>query len=401
MDVLPTTQELTRARAHTDALFDIVSEQTLYDRPIPERHRLIFYIGHLDAFDWNQIARGIFDEPSFQPSFDRLFEAGIDPPPGQAPSDSPADWPALHEVRGYALRARARLDALWEATPEERRRVALEHRWMHAETLCYLLHQFPHESKRPPMRSLQHEASHPAQRDPDFVTGPAGTATLGQQTGAFGWDNEFPAVAIGVPEFRISRRKVTNADYLGFVANGGPVPPFWSWRSGRWWLRRMFDDVPLTPDLPVYVTHAQARAYAQWSGGTLPTEAQWQRAAYGDDGRPFPWGTQPPAERHGNFEFLEWDPVGVAAHPASASPFGAEQMVGNGWEWTASPFAGFPGFQPRAYYPGYSANFFDGEHWVLKGGSPRTARCLLRRSFRNWFRGDYPFAYTTFRTVQD
>jgi formylglycine-generating enzyme required for sulfatase activity len=76
-------------------------------------------------------------------------------------------------------------------------------------------------------------------------------------------------------------------------------------------------------------------------------------------------------------------------------------LSGNGWEWTSTPFAGFDGFTSRAYYPGYSANFFDGEHWVLKGASPRTARCLLRRSFRNWFRGDYPFAYTAFRVVRD
>jgi formylglycine-generating enzyme required for sulfatase activity len=76
-------------------------------------------------------------------------------------------------------------------------------------------------------------------------------------------------------------------------------------------------------------------------------------------------------------------------------------MVGNGWEWTSSVFAGFEGFAARAYYPGYSRDFFDGEHWVLKGASSRTARCLLRRSFRNWFRADYPFAYTAFRLVRD
>ena len=163
----------------------------------------------------------------------------------------------------------------------------------------------------------------------------------------------------------------------------------------------MFDDVPLPADAPVYVTHRQAAAYAAWTGGALPTEAQWHRAAYGDDDRAFPWGDDDPAPARGHFDFAGWDPVAVTAHPAGASPYGVEQMSGNGWEWTSTPFAGFEGFTPRAYYPGYSANFFDGEHWVLKGASPRTARCLLRRSFRNWFRGDYPFAYTTFRVVRN
>jgi formylglycine-generating enzyme required for sulfatase activity len=74
--------------------------------------------------------------------------------------------------------------------------------------------------------------------------------------------------------------------------------------------------------------------------------------------------------------------------------------VGNGWEWTSTPFAPFNGFTPTPNYPGYSSNFFDGKHYVLKGGSQRTAARLLRRSFRNWFRPDYPYVYATFRCVE-
>jgi formylglycine-generating enzyme required for sulfatase activity len=74
-------------------------------------------------------------------------------------------------------------------------------------------------------------------------------------------------------------------------------------------------------------------------------------------------------------------------------------MVGNGWEWTASVFEPFSGFEPFAFYAGYSANFFDGGHYVLKGGSARTAACLLRRSFRNWYQPHYPYIYAGFRCV--
>ena len=87
----------------------------------------------------------------------------------------------------------------------------------------------------------------------------------------------------------------------------------------------------------------------------------------------------------------------VSAHAASAKPEGVEQMLGNGWEWTATPFAGFEGFQSRAYYRGYSADFFDGAHFVLKGASVRTAARLARPSFRNWFRDEYPYTYATMR----
>ena len=68
-------------------------------------------------------------------------------------------------------------------------------------------------------------------------------------------------------------------------------------------------------------------------------------------------------------------------------------------EWTSTIFDGFPGFSPMRSYPNYSKDFFDGQHYVLKGGSPVTARELIRRSFRNWFRPNYPYLYATFRTA--
>lgn len=392
--------ELARARDHTDRLFALVADETLYERPVADRHRLIFYLGHLDAFDWNQVARGALGEASFDPDFDRLFEAGIDPPAGQAPRDRPDEWPGIDEVRYYVGRVRERLDALWNDAPEERRRVALEHRWMHAETLCYLLHRLPHAKKLRPTSIPPADLHSPVPPHTAIVV-PAGRTRLGQRADAFGWDNEFPSFDVHVPAFAIGKHKVTNGEYLRFVADGGPPPPFWFERDGRWWLRRMFDDVPLAPSAPVYATHRQAAAYAAWAGAALPTEAQWQRAAYGDDDRAYPWGDDAPDAYRGHFDFGGWDPVEVSAHADGASPFGVRQMLGNGWEWTATPFRGFAGFEARDYYPGYSADFFDDDHWALKGASPRTARCLLRRSFRNWFRGDYPFAYTTFRLARN
>ena len=103
----------------------------------------------------------------------------------------------------------------------------------------------------------------------------------------------------------------------------------------------------------------------------------------------------------GNFDFHHWDPVDVNATPAGDSASGVSQLVGNGWEWTATKFGPFPGFQPLPFYPGYSQNFFDEEHYVMKGGSPVTAACMLRRSFRNWFRPNYPYVYASFRLVED
>ena len=391
--------ELKRARALTDSLFGMVARNTLYERPIPARHRLIFYVGHLEAFDWNQLPRGVLGQPSFDPSFDSLFEAGIDPPPGQAPQDTPADWPALEAVQAYVTRTRAAIDEVWDTVPANMQQMVLEHRWMHAETISYILHQLDPGLKRPALSSSAAAlaAVAPSTR---FIEVEGGMTQLGQPNGEFGWDNEFPAHVESVPAFEISQHKVTNGEYLRFVEQGGPAPPFWRMRNGQWHLRRMLDEVPLPLDAPVYATHQQADLYARWAGASLPTEAEWHRAAYRNDEQAYPWGNAAPNGIHGNFDFAHWDPVSVKAHPGGDSGYGVSQMIGNGWEWTSTPFRGFDGFKASSYYPTYSANFFDDEHYVLKGGSPVTSRNLLRRSFRNWFRADYPYVYSTIRLVR-
>jgi formylglycine-generating enzyme required for sulfatase activity len=166
----------------------------------------------------------------------------------------------------------------------------------------------------------------------------------------------------------------------------------------------MFAEIPLPLNAPVYVTHREAAAYARWIGKDLLTEAQFHRAAFEtpeQKERPYAWGSTVPDAIHGNFDFHRWDPVDVDATPSGDSAFGVSQLTGNGWEWTSTPFGPFPGFRPFPFYQGYSKNFFDEEHYVLKGASPRTASCFLRRSFRNWFRPDYPYVYASFRLTEN
>ena len=162
----------------------------------------------------------------------------------------------------------------------------------------------------------------------------------------------------------------------------------------------MFDLMPLPLSWPVYVSQAEASAYAEWRGARLPTEAEFQRAAlrHAVERRPtYPWGDAPPTAEHGAFDFSAWDPHPAGSHPAGRSAWGIDDLVGNGWEWTSTVFAPFAGFTPMPSYPEYSADFFDGEHFVMKGASPVTARELLRPTFRNWFRARYPYVYATFR----
>ena len=383
------SEALAGARRRTDELFGLLAPDALYDRPIPERHRNVFYLGHLEAFDGNLICRGALAMPSFHSEFDKLFEFGIDPPVGRLPEDQPADWPSLAEIRGYNARVREAVDRSLDQAdvPEQLWHVAIEHRLMHAETLAYMLHNLdPRRKITPPGIVTQTEG--PA-ISPAMLEVPAGAATLGRERGnGFGWDNEFDVHTVATPAFAMSKYKVTNGEYLAFVQSGADPPHFWTKHNGNWFQRTMFGAVPLPLTWPAYVTHQQATAYAKWIGKQLPTEAQFHRAA-GQGG-----AADSPAA---NLNFASWDPIPVTASPSA----GFAQLVGNGWEWTSTVFQPFPGFEPFPFYPGYSANFFDGDHYVMKGASARTAACFLRRSFRNWFRPDYPYVYAAFRCVDN
>jgi iron(II)-dependent oxidoreductase len=267
--------------------------------------------------------------------------------------------------------------------------MAIEHRHMHAETFAYLLHGLPYSDKKSPVAAYP-GAEHPAPSNP-MIPIDSACVTLGQSKDRFGWDNEHLAHDVFVPAFRISKFKISNGEYLDFVHEGGPVPHFWILENNTWLYRGMFAQFPLPLDWPVWVTWQQAFAYSRWRGFNLPTEAQFQLAAQ---------LTSPDPIRD-NFGYHRWDPIPVnSAHPSPNSP-APTQMVGNGWEWTRDHFAPFKGFEPHPLYPGYSADFFDGQHYVMKGASPRTAGVLTRPSFRNWFRPDYPYMYASFRLLEN
>jgi gamma-glutamyl hercynylcysteine S-oxide synthase len=103
-------ERLSEARAQTDEIFNIVKPDSIYDRPIPERHRIIFYLGHLEAFDWNLLRERVLGTKAFHPDYDRLFAFGIDPVNGVLPSDQPSDWPSVADTRSYVQQIRENID---------------------------------------------------------------------------------------------------------------------------------------------------------------------------------------------------------------------------------------------------------------------------------------------------
>src|SRR5256885_3109391 len=142
--------ELGGARGQGDELFSVLRPEAMYLRPIAERHRVIFYLGHLDGFDSIQICREGLGQKSPDPGLDDLFQAGIDPDAGQLPKDTASDWPSVEQVKAYVERCRRRVDDSLERVPEEAVHMALEHRLMHLETLAYMFHNFQFDAKRVP-----------------------------------------------------------------------------------------------------------------------------------------------------------------------------------------------------------------------------------------------------------
>jgi ergothioneine biosynthesis protein EgtB len=416
--------DLLAAWERTDRIFGFVADHALLARPIPLRQPFLFYVGHLPAFAWNHLGRGVLNLPSFAPELDALFEAGIDPPDDAAPprQDDAALWPQLGHVLDYRDRVRAELRSKLEVPAvAELLPMALEHELMHHETLLYMIQQLPAAAKRPPADlapELARETVAPARKR---VRVGAGPAHLGTSARGFVWDNERPEYELQTAAFEIDALPVTHREFREFVSAGGyadprlwtedgwrwlkqtrrTVPHGWNTEAGDWSVATLFGDVAFddAAEWPASVTHCEAQAFLRFCGARLPTEPELHRAAYAtpEGGfRPYPWGDAAPSPRHANVGACRVGPAPVGSSPLGVSAFGVHDTVGDGWEWTGTPFRPFPGFRP-ARYPGYSANFFDDRHFVLLGGSWATDVRLVRRSFRNWFQPHYPYVFTKFR----
>jgi ergothioneine biosynthesis protein EgtB len=436
-----------RNRQRSQSLFDLIVPRAYHERPISLRHPIVFYEGHLPAFSLNTLVKKALGRPGVDDRLEQLFARGIDPEDeASANRSQTAAWPAREDVGRFADACDALvLDALAHADlnqpghplldEAEAVYAILEHEAMHQETMLYMWHELRYEDKLRPAGYVVDAAG----RAPEQATVaiPRGRATLGARRAEipFGWDNEFDAHVMDVAAFAIDAHNVTNERFLDFVEAGGyrdprwwsPAafswlqqerlehPRFWTRHHATWRWRGMFDEFDLPAAWPVYVSQVEAAAYARWKGARLPSEAEYHRAAFGEPpsrgrfGEPrssglerlYPWGDRLPDASRGNFDFASWDPIAVGKRPAGQSAWGVHDLMGNGWEWTSTEFAPFAGFRAMAPYPEYSADFFDGQHVVMKGASPATALPLLRRSFRNWFRPNYPYVYATFRCVTE
>jgi iron(II)-dependent oxidoreductase len=327
--------------------------------------------------------------------------------------------PDLGETLGYQDKVLERvLERLERQGDDEWLRylvqLALFHEDMHAEAFHYTRQTLQYTEPRLEA-GTRGDMGDPLPGDAEI---PGGTFRLGaRRNSGYVFDNEKWAHPVELQPFAISRTPVTNAEFLGFVREGGYrreefwLPEGWAWRAREqtagpryWsqhdgeWLERRFDRlVPLQPDLPVvHVNWYEAQAYCRFAGRRLPTEAEWECAAGGPEKRRHPWGLDDPSGSKANFEGTERVPV--AALPQGDSACGCRQMLGNVWEWTSSTFIPYPGFVHDPYVD-YSVPWF-GTHKVLRGGSFATTARLMRNTWRNFYTADRYDMFAGFRTCR-
>ncbi|MBN1993162.1 MAG: formylglycine-generating enzyme family protein [Anaerolineae bacterium] len=189
----------------------------------------------------------------------------------------------------------------------------------------------------------------------DMILIPAGPFTMGQDGSK---PKNGPAHEVDVPAFEIDRFEVTNDEFAQFAEQTGYVTYAEQGNSRNW--RDVVEGKGNHP--VVYVTWDDAVAYCEWAGKRLPTEAEWEKAARGEDGRTYPWGNDFVAD-NGNFkEGGIRGTTAVGSFPAGASPYGVEDMAGNVREWVQDYFLAYPGAAPDA------DRFFGEENRVNRGG---------------------------------
>ena len=281
-----------------------------------------------------------------------------------------------------------------------------QHEAQHHETMLQALGLIPDLRYEPVFRESPRPATYTP--DTDMVVVPAGAFPLGSGRTPLAYDNEQPVHWLELRAFAIDAAPVSSAAYLRFVEDGGYArrelwsEQGWRWREtagvlhpGAWsregggWVEHRFGRVrPLALNRPVvHVSWHEAAAYARWAGKRLPTEAEWEKAASWDVAahakRAYPWGDEPPTGEHANLDQRLFGPAEIGAYPRGRSFYGCHQLIGDVWEWTASDFLPYPGFQAFPYRE-YSEIFFGSEYKVLRGGSWATSSFVARNTFRNW-----------------
>ncbi|WP_182830346.1 ergothioneine biosynthesis protein EgtB [Tautonia rosea] len=319
--------------------------------------------------------------------------------------------PTVQEVFDYRMAVDQRMNEfLGGAEPDLIQRMVslltlgLNHEQQHQELLLTdVKHALWHNPLHP---VFKHRNAEPVESalPMRWLAYPEGVRWVGFEGEGFAYDNEGPRHREFVDGFRIASRPVTNGEYLEFIEDGGysrpdawlsdgwstvqsqgwDAPLYWERQGDQWWTFSLAGMQPVNLAEPVcHVSYYEADAFARWSGARLPTEAEWETAA--------------DVSITGNFlESSRYHPTPAVAG-TDIEPL---QIFGDVWEWTASAYLPYPGFQPASGAVGeYNGKFMCNQH-VLRGGSCASPRGHLRPTYRNFFYADARWQFSGIRLAQ-
>ena len=406
-------RDLQQCRRGTFKLFADIDYDTFCRQAHPDFSPVGWHLGHIAyTEDLWLLQRCAGLKPVF-PKYHQLFAADI------LPKKERVYLPTLEEVECYLNSVRKEvLNYLKLAPIDEQERLwrfIIQHESQHCETVAFVLQMQRKKGEESSARHLVTDLTDLRDvtdrrkkkegrliadyqlptTDSPAIEIPGGEFYMGSDA-AEALDNERSRHLCYLEAYSIDRYPVTCGQYRDFIESGGYQNPDW-WSADGWkWLQSAKVDRPLYwSENPAFNNHPvcgvswyEAEAYCNFTGKRLPSEAEWEKAASWDATnqtyRIYPWGEEQPNGslcNHGN-NIANTSPVD--AFPKGASASGCYDMLGNVWEWTASTFDAYPGFESYPYR-GYSQVYFDGEHRVLKGGSWATFPQALRSSFRNWY----------------
>jgi ergothioneine biosynthesis protein EgtB len=403
-------------RRCTEALCEPLATEDYVIQSMPDASPVKWHLAHTAWFFETFLL--VPHLPGYQPfhlQFGFLFNSyyqGVGPrwPRAQRGLLSRPTVVEVFDYRAYVDKHVVRL--LREAGTETLRQIAttvllgLNHEQQHQELiLTDLKHAWAANPLHPVYReALSQDGPPPRHR---WLAFPAELAWIGHHGSDFAFDNESPRHQTWLNGFQLASRLVTNAEYLAFISDGGydlpelwlsdgwasrqaqgwEAPLYWTEKSGEWSMTTLAGLRRVRPDEPVcHISYYEADAFARWAGARLPTEAEWETAASGT-----------PMGGH----FLE----GGNLHPAAASAVDDSgplyQLYGDVWQWTASPYAGYPGYRPPPGAVGEYNGKFMCNQFVLRGSSCATPRSHARRTYRNFFPPDARWQFSGIRLAKE
>ncbi|MEG4075407.1 ergothioneine biosynthesis protein EgtB [Microcoleus sp. Pol14C2] len=406
-------RDLQQCRRGTFKLFTDIDYDTFCRQAHPDFSPVGWHLGHIAYTEDLWLLQRCAGLEPVLPQYHQLFAADI------LPKQQRVFLPTLPEVELYLDAVRKKVLDYLEVAPIDKQerlwRFIIQHESQHCETVAFVLQMHRKKEERSSATDLvtdltdfrdvtdrrnKKEGGVIADyqlpiTDSPAIEIPGGEFYMGSDA-AEALDNERSRHLCYLEAYSIDRYPVTCCQYRDFMESGGYQNPDW-WSADGWkWLQGEAVSQPLYwSENPAFNNHPvcgvswyEAEAYCNFIGKRLPSEAEWEKAASwnatNQTYRIYPWGEEPPNGslcNHGN-NIANTSPVD--AFPKGASALGCWDMLGNVWEWTASTFDAYPGFESYPYR-GYSQVYFDGEHRVLKGGSWATFPQALRSTFRNWY----------------